>query len=151
MNTFLAYLWRLIVILFGFAAATLGAGSIFGSALIFREAQSAIDVTDIFETVFSIAMFGFFIASVGGIIVAIPFVIFAVFAETFGWRGFLLHGVMGGLFGLGSILLAPVSMEAKIVTASIAAGIAGGWLYWLIAGRNAGKLLDRISAERSAS
>ena len=151
MSTFLAYVWRLIVMLIGFASACLVAGSIFGSALIFREAQSAIDARDIFEIAFYVAMFGFFIASVGGIIVAIPFIIFAVFAETFGWRGFLLHGVMGGLLGLGSLLLVTVSIEAEIVTASMAAGIAGGWLYWLIAGRNAGKLLDMIAAERRAS
>jgi hypothetical protein len=79
-------------------------------------------------------------------IVMIPAMLFIALTEGLGWRSVLLFAGFGALLALSSLLgFAPYDMplsadglftrEREIL---VAAGIAGGLTYWLIAGRNAG-------------
>ncbi len=86
----------------------------------------------------------------GAIIIAamavLPAALLIVLAEGFAWRSVLLYGVVGGVMALalwygvdfagyaGNSGL-PVTHEPEVFAG---AGIAGGLVYWLFAGRNAG-------------
>lgn len=78
----------------------------------------------------------------------LPSVIAILFTETFGWRYLVLYAVAGALIGLfcasstGFIewrpdmgVELPQTGNAELMAA---AGIAAGFVYWLIAGRRAG-------------
>jgi hypothetical protein len=89
-----------------------------------------------------------FVAAFAATIVVVPVFILAILSEVFGWRRFLTYGVAGALIGCGGVFFAPTLPQSAAFMAGIAAGITGAWAYWLIAGRNAGKLFERILAER---
>ena len=76
----------------------------------------------------------------------VPALLVIVLAEGFGWRSFVVYGVLGGALAMalstGSISPAmsaiPDSFLAREREVFAAAGIAGGLVYWLFAGRKAG-------------
>jgi membrane protease YdiL (CAAX protease family) len=150
-KTFLAYLGRLFMILLGFLLAIMAATAVFllavtGTGLLTPD-QGGTMVETLAAALFAIMMFGVF----AGMIIAVPVVILAVLAEVFGWRGFLLHGVLGAILGTGAALIGALNDGAPAVIAGAAAGITGAWVYWLVVGRKAGLLFDRILAERRAA
>jgi hypothetical protein len=150
MSTFLAYLGRLFMILLGFTLAVIVAGTVFTAALVslFDTGAQAGDTLDM---VLEWAGFVFLISSLAGTITLLPAAILALLAEMFSWRGLTLHGVLGALLGGGAAALwgAPGDPDnAAVILAGAASGIAGAWVYWLVAGRKAGLLLDRITAAR---
>lgn len=79
-------------------------------------------------------------------IVMVPAMLFVALTEGLGWRSVLLHAGFGALLGLASLLGftlydLPVPADGLFTRAHetlAAAGIAGGLVYWLIAGRKAG-------------
>jgi hypothetical protein len=84
-----------------------------------------------------------------GVIAAIamlPALLVIALAEGFGWRSFVLYAVLGGALALAlcygvdfaGYVGAPDSFLAREREVLAAAGIAGGLVYWLFAGRNAG-------------
>jgi Na+/proline symporter len=91
-------------------------------------------------------LFGFGFIFVSGFAL-LPAVLVVLITETFDIRGALTYAVGGGLIGLASYLgLVPfdpatlhfegiVRRHLEIMTG---AGIVGGVIYWMIAGRNAG-------------
>ena len=151
MNTFLAYIWRLIVILIGFAAATLAAALAYILAM---QGNMAPDATmTAFERTIDFALAALIVASFGGALIVVPVLILAILAETFSWRGLLLHASFGALLGASVMLLFSRNIESVdmwSITVAATAGIIGASIYWLIAGRNAGKLFERVAAERRA-
>jgi hypothetical protein len=68
---------------------------------------------------------------------SLPILIGVLVAEAFSIRSALIYAVVGGiggaLYGLGFL----VGIQ-NAIQSSAAAGIMGGLVYWLIAGRNAG-------------
>jgi hypothetical protein len=76
-----------------------------------------------------------------GAVAAIPALIAIALAETFRWRSFLLHLVVGAAIGLIAFLMG-IGGEPPVAEYDLkiggAAGAVGGFVYWLIAGRWAG-------------
>jgi hypothetical protein len=86
----------------------------------------------------------------GAVVIAsiafLPALLLIAFGETFAWRSSLIYAVLGGAlalalrYGLDFAGYAGVSggglaREREVLAAS---GIAGGFVYWLFAGRSAG-------------
>ena len=83
----------------------------------------------------------------GGAAALIVFGAIAI-SEFRGWRDWLTYALAGGAITGGAMLVFTGGQNISNLALLIAAGLAGGLAYWLIAGRNAGKLLERIHAER---
>jgi hypothetical protein len=77
---------------------------------------------------------------------AVPALLIAVLTEAFAWRSSLVYAALGGVIALALSYGAdfagyfgePGSDVAHEREVLAAAGIAGGLVYWLLAGRNAG-------------
>ncbi len=85
--------------------------------------------------------YGSITASFIGATCFVPMVIFAVVAETWRLRSFLVHVGFGALVGIVVSVWAhqtDANLVQSNMTAMIATGIIGGGVYWLIAGRFAG-------------
>ena len=136
---------RLVVIFIGFLAACFVGGMIVVVALLFPEFadlgagpvdQGAIDI-----------LLGFGFIFVSGFAL-IPAMLIALLTEAFSIRSVLAYALGGGVVGaacyLGLVPFDPqtfhfegiVRRHLEILTG---AGIVGGLVYWLIAGRNAGR------------
>jgi hypothetical protein len=141
----MALIGRLFVITFAFLAACFLAGLIVVTAILFPEFsdlgngpidQGALEV---------IIGFGFIFVSGFALI---PAVLIALISEAFSIRSVLAYAIGGGVVGAACYLgLVPFDSETfqfegivrrhlEILTG---AGIVGGLVYWLIAGRNAGR------------
>jgi hypothetical protein len=87
---------------------------------------------------------------IGALIVAsvafMPALLLIALAEGFAWRSSILYAALGGVLalslsygldfaGYGGDAGNPLVREREVFAA---AGIAGGFVYWLVAGRNAG-------------
>ncbi len=144
MTTFFAYLGRLVVISLGFSAAVI-------SALIIVSLPVWVQTNPV-ETVLTVTAFatgmlflGAHLGSAAGLIV---FVAIAI-SEYRGWRDWLTYALAGGAIAGGTMLVLNGGKNLSDLALMTAAGLAGGIAYWLVAGRNAGKLLERIIAQRS--
>jgi hypothetical protein len=136
----------MLVILFAFLLASLAAVMVIAVGVMLPDWGDLL-VQSVEHGVFS-AVVGF-----GAVIVSalalLPAVIVVMLAEALRLRSLLFYAAAGGLgllalyYGLG---LAPADTrggrEFEIVAA---AGIVGGLVYWALAGRNAGRWLDRAA------
>ena len=141
----MALIGRLLVIAFAFGVACLIAGAIVVVAILFPEI-SAIDAVGIDPSAINV-IFGFGFIFVSGFAL-LPALIVVVVTETFNIRSALAYGIGGAAVGLACYLgLVPfdtatmrfdgiVRRHLEVMTG---AGIVGGLIYWLIAGRNAGR------------
>jgi hypothetical protein len=130
-----ALLRILIVIPFGYVAGCMAAG-IFAVLSVYDLSGDS-----------GFAMEGFLIG--GGIVAGMYFGAFAfvpalcliVLAEAFCWRSFFFHSPAGGAVALGTALFIHEAVADLTVKASVmaAAGMIGGAVYWMIAGRGAGR------------
>ena len=143
MTTFFSYLGRLIVISLGFSAAIFTA-LLMASLPLWVQPDPA-------ETVFlatALAMSMLFIgAHLGSSAALLAFVVIAV-SEYRGWRNWLNYALAGAAITGGIMLVMTGGKDNSDLALMTAAGLAGGITYWLVAGRNAGKLFERIVAER---
>jgi hypothetical protein len=86
----------------------------------------------------------------------LPLAVLIVLAEAFKVRSLLIHLVAGaaflllGYYGTGAITASyeesidrPPPPRSHVVEVAAAAGVAFGFVYWLIAGRNAGRWRER--------
>ena len=127
-----ALLRLLVLIPLGYVAACLAAGTIIMLSLydFGRDAEFAMEG-------FAIA-FALFMGAYAGAFAAMPMLIAVLLAEFFRWRSFFFWAPFGGVLGAASILVPgealPGSAPEGIVTGA-AAGLAGGAVYWAIAGR----------------
>jgi hypothetical protein len=140
----MALIARLFVILIGFLAACLVAGMVVVGAVLFPE-FSDLGTGPVDEGALNILLgFGFIFVSGFALL---PAMVVAAVTEAFYIRSALAYAVGGGLVGLACYLgLVPFDPETlqfegivhrhlEIITG---AGIVGGFVYWIIAGRNAG-------------
>jgi hypothetical protein len=136
---------HLFAIAFGFLFAGMVAGLIVVIAILFPEV-SALDTGIVDPNAFNILLgFGFIFVSGFALL---PALIVVVITETFNIRSALAYGIGGAVVGLACYLgLVPfdtatmqfsgiVRRHLEVMTG---AGIVGGLIYWLIAGRNAGR------------
>jgi hypothetical protein len=140
----MALIGRLFVILFGFLAACLVAGTIVVGAVLYPE-FSDFPAGSIDQSALNIVLgFGFIFISGFALL---PALIVVLITEAFYVRGVLTYAVGGAVVGaacyLGLIPFDPdtlhfegiVRRHLEIMTG---AGIVAGLVYWMIAGRDAG-------------
>jgi hypothetical protein len=85
-------------------------------------------------------------AAIIGATALLPALLLIALTEGFAWRSIVLYGALGGVLALGltygidfaGYIRGPDSMLAHEREVLAASGIAGGLVYWLFAGRNAG-------------
>jgi hypothetical protein len=143
LTTFLAYLGRLIIISFGFCAAVLVA-LIIVTLPVFAQP----DPIETILTATALAMGMIFLGGYLGSLAGLLFLILIGVSEYRGWRDWLTYALAGGALTGGVALLFTGGKDVSILAILTAAGLAGGIAYWLVAGRNAGKLFERIIADR---
>jgi hypothetical protein len=80
-----------------------------------------------------------------GVIALLPTLLVIILAEGFAWRSIILYGALGGVlalalcYGMGFAgYIGERGFLAREREILAAAGIAGGLVYWLFAGRRAG-------------
>jgi hypothetical protein len=79
-----------------------------------------------------------------------PMMLVVLIAETGSRRSWLFHALGGMFVALAAIILranagALANPGPGILAAGLAAGAIGGTVYWLIAGRSSGRMLDRVA------
>ncbi len=161
MSLFLSILGRLIVICFGLFIALLAAAMLMSYGVssglfvevIGVEALKAIDETDWGYAVLLIVWVGIgFVASFKlASFALLPIIIVIAAVEMMRWNGMVTHLILGGLASLFVIFtqLPPdaVPSEGTLIV-TLAMGFVGGFFYWLIAGRGAGKWQDKLPVFR---
>ena len=90
------------------------------------------------------------VVAIGAVLIAtlamLPALLVIALAEGFAWRSILVYAALGGVLGLAlrygldfaGYIGEPDSYLAREREVIAAAGIAGGLVYWLFAGRKAG-------------
>jgi hypothetical protein len=140
----MALLGRLIVVFFAFLLASFAAGMIVVVALLFPELS---DIGDEIDQSALNVVFGFGFIFVSGFAL-LPAMIVVAVTEAFYIRSALAYAVGGALVGLACYLgLVPFDTETlrfdgivqRHLEIMTGAGIVAGLVYWLIAGRNAGR------------
>ncbi|CAN5474620.1 hypothetical protein BH11PSE4_BH11PSE4_41860 [soil metagenome] len=136
---------HLFAIAFGFLFAGMVAGLIVVGAILFPEV-SAIDTGAIDPNAINILLgFGFIFVSGFALL---PALLVVVVTETFNFRSALAYGIGGAVVGLACYLslipFDPATMRfdgivRRHLEVMTGAGIVGGLIYWMIAGRNAGR------------
>src|SRR3978361_701920 len=140
----MALIGRLFVILFGFLAACLVAGMIVVGAVLFPE-FSDLSTGTIDQSAINIVVgFGFIFISGFALL---PALIVVLITEAFSIRSVLAYAIGGGVVGLacylGLVPFDPDSLRFEVIVRRhleimTGAGIVGGLVYWMLAGRNAG-------------
>ncbi len=139
---------RLFMVPIGLILALLAAGIFLGFALLAMDPQFAATGPDpVFENVFSIFS-GVFIAGIFGSIGFYPILIGLVVAEIFSWRSlfvYLAYGLALSLFAFHAPGEQVDNLAIALDIRAMAAGLVGGFVYWLVAGRGAGIVKRTLS------
>jgi hypothetical protein len=140
---------RIIVILVALVLAIMAAGITLAIGIIAPD-WTGIDSDPVERLSFFIV--SFFATSFVGAVAILPAMLLIVISEAARLRSFLFYGVGGALVGLASYYGSDISVRlenttdvppvANALQLAAAAGIIGGLVYWLIAGRNAGRWHD---------
>jgi hypothetical protein len=141
----MSLLGRIIVIIFALVVASMAAGVALAIGIIAPD-WANMD-SDPAERVFFFTA-SFFATSYVGAVAMAPAFVLIVLAEAARMRGFIYYGVAGAVVGLASYFGSNISVRLENTTdvppvehalqLAAAAGIIGGVVYWLIAGRKAG-------------
>ena len=144
---------RIIVILVALILAIMAAGITLAIGIIAPD-WAGIDSDPVERLSFFIV--SFFATSFVGAVAILPAALLVVISEAARLRSFLFYGVGGALVGLASYYGSDISVRlenttdvppvANALQLAAAAGIIGGLVYWLIAGRNAGRWHEPKSA-----
>lgn len=140
----MALIGRLFAIFFGFLAACFVAGAVVLYAIFFPE-MNDVSFYGVDQGAINLVLgFGFMLVSGFALL---PALIIALITEAFSIRHILAYAVAGGIAGLccylGFIPFDTVNMTfngivRRHLEIMVGAGILGGVIYWMIAGRNAG-------------
>jgi hypothetical protein len=152
----MSLLGRIVVIVFAVIAASIAVGIAIAVGLLGPEWHAVSGDVGERVTFWGVAFFGSVFTGAVGLL---PIAILIALAEIFRARSLLINAAAGaallvaGYYGSG---LAPPSYEESIdaapppiarqVQIAAAAGAVGGFVYWLIAGRNAGRWRERGGA-----
>ena len=144
---------RIIMILFALILAIVAAGITLAIGIIAPD-WAGIDSDPVERVSFFIV--SFLATSFVGAVAILPAALFIVISEAARLRSFLFYGVGGALVGLASYFGSDISVRlenttdvppvANALQLAAAAGIIGGLVYWLVAGRNAGRWRDPKAA-----
>ena len=140
----MALIGRLFAIAFGFLAACFVAGMVVIFTLLFPEMTDLSSFQADGGAINVLLGFGFILVSGFALL---PALLLVLVTETFYIRSILAYALFGGIAGLCSYL-AFIPFDTVAMTFEgivrrhleimVGAGIFGGVVYWLIAGRNAG-------------
>lgn len=157
------FIVRMFAITFGIIAAMLAASMFisFGTFGGMFE-QFFLDLNYVFEgdlrdtdplVTWFVVIVGFISSFYVASLAILPAIITIAIAELMRWQGFTINLVLGGFVGLftgitsfASVNEAGLPSEGTLIVL-LAAGFIGGFFYWLIAGRSAGKWLGESKAE----
>lgn len=132
---------RLFMVPIGLILALLAAGIFLAFALLAMDPAAVGSGPDpMFENVFSIFS-GVFIASIFGSIGFYPILLGLIVAEFFSWRNlwiYLAYGLALSLFAFHAPGEPVDDIAIALDIRAMAAGLVGGFTYWLVAGRGAG-------------
>ena len=123
------------VIPIAFVLACIAAGLVFVVAVIGIGPDAAYLVDRLPETLVLAAG----VSAVAGGFGAVPALVAILVAEIFGWRSLILYLVAGLVAGLTAAAATTPAPDMAVGTQIfLAAGAVGGFVYWALAGRNAG-------------
>lgn len=138
----MALVGRIVVIVFALLIASLAASAVLQIGVFLPLWRAALS-PDLDQGFFSaIVGVGFFLVS---LFAFVPAIIVVALAEAFSLRSVLFYAVAGALGALvlsSGVGIDPTSLNApptSITESLAAAGIVAGLVYWLLAGRNAGR------------
>ena len=141
----MSFFVRLFVVFFSLIFALLAAGIALAIGVMAPELLSA--SSDPIEK-FAFFAFAFFSTSFAGAYAFVPALILIAIAETFDIRSIFYYAIGGGVIAALAWYGADISMQMENTTdispvgyglqLVSAAGIIGGFVYWLLAGRKAG-------------
>lgn len=159
MALFFSILWRLIVICLGLLVAFLAAAMIMSygiSSGLFVEFFGADTFADIDETEWGYAVLLIAVVGIGSLIsfqlaglAILPIIVVIAATEMMRWNGMVTHLVLGGvsaLFVVFTQLPSETSPSEGTLIVTLAMGFVGGFFYWLVAGRGAGKWQEKLPA-----
>lgn len=133
-------LLRFLVCSFGFVVAALAAAMV-GTFGLYRGLEA--------EAVYGVAFLGTVFLVTGAIawFSVVPFAALVILMEAFALRSVILYAVAGGL--VGGAFAFPELVDPRVLVdirlhLATAAGVVGGFVYWVIAGRKAGAYRERI-------
>ncbi|MBT9289503.1 hypothetical protein [Prosthecodimorpha staleyi] len=126
-------LWRLIVITVGYLAAV--------SQVLSHLPPEFRDAAEIWRSFGPLADFGAFLVAYAIVLSVsfVPGILLALVSEIIGLRSLGYYLVAGGLIGLWAARPPLGIIAAQPFAPALAAGFVGGFVYWLIAGRGAGR------------
>jgi hypothetical protein len=137
---------RIIMILCALILAIMAAGITLAIGIVAPD-WAGIDSDPVERLSFFIV--SFFATSFVGAVAIMPAALLIVISEAARLRSFLFYGVGGALVGLASYYGSDISVRlenttdvppvANALQLAAAAGIIGGLVYWVVAGRNAGR------------
>jgi hypothetical protein len=139
----MAILLRILVIILAYVLACIGAAIILTVGTLTPEWDDLTAAGMQTVAVWAVVLVG---ATAIAAIAMVPSLLVIALAEGFAWRSILVYGVLGGVLALSlsygldfaGYVGDPDSFLAREREVLAAAGIAGGFVYWLFAGRKAG-------------
>ena len=138
---------RLLMVPFGLFMAILAAGIFLSFAVL--SMQPVQGANPEIHNVFAIFS-GVFLASILGSATFYPAILGLIVAEFFSWRSlwiYLAYGLALSLFATHAPGEPVDALAIALDVRALAAGLIGGFIYWLIAGRGAG-IVKRTSDNR---
>lgn len=153
----MALIVRILVVLFAFLVASLVAAFVITLAVL-MEWEQVLSPADSSPAWLAVGFFGFIVSGMG----LLPAFLVIALAEAFCVRSVLFYAAAGGVglvalyygLGLGERGEAGGLLVGRELEIMAGAGIAAGFVYWAIAGRNAGlganpRSIDRMNINSS--
>ncbi|KPL53722.1 hypothetical protein ABB55_17130 [Prosthecomicrobium hirschii] len=135
-------LWRFIVITVGYLAAAAAAAAFAAASQVLSHLPPEFrDAAEIWRSFGPLADFGAFLVAYAIVLSVsfVPGILLALVSEIIGLRSLGYYLVAGGLIGLWAARPPIGGIAAQPFAPALAAGFVGGFVYWLIAGRGAGR------------
>jgi Na+(H+)/acetate symporter ActP len=148
LNRFLLFFFRLVVMAFGFFCACFAAAAVAAFLTRFFTPDDVRTLGDT-ATLAGVVLGILYIAAVIAYAAMMPAMFIVIFAEMRRRRTWLFYVLSGGSLSaliLAFVLLNPQQSRAPgadFLAITIVAGMIGGAVYWLVAGRTAGGWLPR--------
>ena len=147
----MSLLLRILMVMFALFVAIMAAGLTIAAGMFVPE-WGMMETDPLDRAMFFVV--AFFATSFAGAVAFLPAFLAVIVAEAFNIRSFLYYGTAGAVIGLLGYLGSNISARLEETTEitpvahslelAAAAGIVGGLVYWLLAGRNAGRWRDRM-------
>lgn len=147
----MAWLGRILMILFALFSASVAASAVLTIAVLVREWNDLLLLSWEAGTLAVVVGLGGMVISA---VALMPVLLAVAIAEAYAWRSVLFYAALGlGLalwayYGGYDLQDAAFTRDGEI---SAAAGITGGFVYWLMAGRRAGAWRDAAGGARDST